>query len=212
MPDPNSLPIRWAQGEHVAIIGQTGSGKTYLETKLLPLRDHVVMLRTKADDNRFPGFHRIEHDRNLIDRRYTRFVLDPKYEQQGYQGALMLDRAWHEGGWTVAIDELYYASQELRLTPFVNRLLTQGRSKRITVVTGMQRPAWVSRFALSEVTHAFVFRLEGRDAKTIIGQSLSPRLWEAVEQLHGYDFAYYHRPSRTVAIGNARSLGRLITR
>ena len=50
----------------------------------------------------------------------------------------------------------------------MERLLTQGRSKGISVVTGMQRPARISRFALSESTHTIAFFLEGRDRKLIL--------------------------------------------
>jgi hypothetical protein len=120
----------------------------------------------------------------------------------------MLERVWRQGGWTVCIDELWYAEQ-IGLKPYIERLLTQGRSKGISVVIGQQRPVATSRFAISQTTHLFTFRVEGRDAKTI-AESTTPRLLPVVADLRGHDFAYYHRAARIVATGNARSLGRLV--
>ena len=195
----------WKQGEHVVIVGDTGSGKTYLESKILPLRKHVVVLRTKPDDVRFPGFHKVDEVAKLGNIRYTKYLLTPKYDFQQFQLAKAMDMAWKEGGWTIAIDETYYATEMLRLGRSINKLLTQGRSKHITVVAGMQRPAWVSRFAMSQATHAFVFRCEGRDLTTL-SQSLSPRIVKPVENLTGHDFVYFNRATKEVTVGNANKL------
>src|ERR1035437_998741 len=51
---------KWKQGEHVIVIGDTGTGKTYLESKILPIRQHVILLRTKPDDIIFDGFRKIK--------------------------------------------------------------------------------------------------------------------------------------------------------
>ena len=202
-------PIPWKQGEHMAIIGDTGSGKTFLESRLLALRDNVVVCRTKPDDIKFPGFKAVR-TAGAMDET-GKYLLTPKYERQAVEIADALDRAWKDGHWTIALDELYYIINMLKIEAYVDRLLTQGRSKRITVVTGMQRPAWVSRFALSQATHAFLFVTEGRDTKTI-SQALSPRLADVVGELRKHEFAYYHRPSRTIRRGYAQNLGELIVK
>ena len=51
--------MTWEQGQHVAIVGDTGSGKTYLEALLLRMRSYNIVLRTKDDDIRWPGFKRV---------------------------------------------------------------------------------------------------------------------------------------------------------
>jgi len=193
------MPNRWKQGEHVIIVGDTGSGKTYLESKILALRQHVVVVRTKPDDIKFPGFHKIEKVSKLGFRRFgddgkrvTRFLLTPKYEEQRIETAAMLEKVWKEGAWCIAIDETYYATEILKLERQMNKLLTQGRSKHISVVCGMQRPVWISRFAMSQATHAFIFRCEGRDLKSL-ADALSPIIIKPVEDLREHDFIYFNR-------------------
>lgn len=204
-------PFAWVPGEHVSAIGDTGTGKTYLLSRLLRMRRYVVVFKTKADkddDDKWRGFHRIREAKALGDERYDRFLLDPKYERQAIEGYRMLDRVWRQGGWTVCVDELWYA-EKLGLTLDIERLLTQGRSQGISVVIGQQRPVGTSRFAISQTTHLFTFRVEGRDAKTV-AEASTPRILPVIETLTGHDFAYYNRAQRIVATGNARALGRVI--
>lgn len=120
----------------------------------------------------------------------------------------MLERVWAHGGWTVCIDELWYA-ERIGLGNAIEMLLTQGRSKGISVVLGQQRPVTTTRFAISQTTHLFSFRVEGRDAKTI-GESTTPRIIPVLDALTGHDFAYYNRSARYVGTGTARALGKLV--
>lgn len=200
------MPTRWLQGEHVAIIGETGSGKTFLETRLVALREYVVVLKTKADDTKFgPEFVTRSKASAMENPRYPKIVLKPDYYAQAREGWLMLENAWkHDGGWTVVIDELVRA-ERLGLTDQIERGLTQGRSLALTMMTGMQRPSRVTRYALSEAKHVFSFQLEGRDAK-ILSEATNDAMEQAVLTLAKYDFAYYNRATRQVQIGNARRL------
>jgi ABC-type dipeptide/oligopeptide/nickel transport system ATPase component len=199
-------PGYWRQGEHVAVIGDTGTGKTFLMAKLVALRSHVIILRTKPDDIKFPGFLKREHAVALDHVYAERLLIQPEYERQAFEGWWTLEKVWKHGGWCVVIDELWYAEQMLKLQKQVNRLLTQGRSKGITVMVGMQRPAQISRFAISQCTHVFAFQTEGRDTKTI-AEATTPKIADAMVSLSGHDFVYYNRRERTVRIGNARRLG-----
>jgi hypothetical protein len=128
-------------------------------------------------------------------------VLRPRYEQQGKEFLEALDNVWKDGGWTVAVDELYYLDQELRLRAPINRLLTQGRAPgRISVCTGMQRPSIVTRFAIGEATHVITFKVEGRDAK-ILRDATSARVADAALQLPRHHFAWYHVASGALWAG-----------
>lgn len=209
----DALPVRWNQGEHVTVVGDTGTGKTFLLSKLIPLRSHVVVFRTKPDDIKFPGFRTAKKASAMDDPTYERILLTPDYEKQGEEGFAMLDKAWRMGSWCVVIDELWYV-ERLGLRSALERLLTQGRSKKVSVVMGMQRPVFVSRFALSQCMHLFSFRVERRDAK-VLGEAFGSRIMPLVDQdsptaVSGHDFAYYHRSRRIVATGNARALGKVI--
>lgn len=207
--DTSPLPHTWKVGEHIAAVGDTGTGKTYLVSKLVELRQYVVVLRTKPDDIRFDGFRKARRASAMDDLYETRILLTPEHSHQMREGYEMLERVWQMGGWTVVIDELWYVEKLLRLSPSVERLLTQGRSKGISVIVGMQRPAQVSRFAISQCTHLFTFRVDGRDLQTI-KEATTPRIVPPVSSLRRYQFAYYHRGERTVAIGNAKTLDRVI--
>jgi hypothetical protein len=216
-------PFPWYVGEHVAIIGDTGTGKTWLlANALLPMREYVVVFVTKSDPRdtalwRRAGFRFIRRAKDMNDARYNRFVLQPKYSQQAVEGWRMLERVYRQGRWTVVIDEFLLA-ERLGLREQIERLHTQGRSDKITVVVGQQRPVVTSRFALSQSTHIISFRVDGRDAKTIADATTTrilPYLDEKhstreVPALDGHDFVYVHRARRFVGRGNARSIGRLI--
>lgn len=209
-PSLPNLPVSWQVGEHVAAVGDTGSGKTYLVSRLVDLRQYVIVLRTKPDDIKFRGFKRVRQAKAMDDLFETRLLLTPQHSYQAREGYEMLDRAWEQGGWTVVIDELWYCEKILRLGPYIERLLTQGRSKKISVVVGMQRPAQVSRFAISQCTHLFTFSVEGRDLQTI-KEATTPRIVEPVSTLPKHRFAYYNRQERFIATGDAKYLDRVIT-
>lgn len=153
-----------------------------------------MIFRSKPDDVRYAGAVRARTAAALADQRRERILLDPKYEHQYREFHEALRLVWAQGGWTVALDELLYLDR-LRLRAPIERLLTQGRSKGISVLVGMQRPAQVTRFAISESMHVLAFGLEGRDAKEL---GLATQRWvgDAVSQLGRYQFAWYRRPDR----------------
>lgn len=206
-------PAVWKQGEHVIVVGDTGSGKTYLFSKLLDLRDHVIHVKTKPDDIKFPGYIAIDNYKGMMNLKEHRFVLDAGFDPgiQRYNISKMIGKAWEQEGWTIGVDETYYWTEVLKLKNSLNMLLTQGRSKHLTVVAGMQRPAWISRFALSQATHAFIFRCEGRDIVTL-QQALSPKIAAPVEALRGHAFVYFNRATREVRTGNANRLSEIIVK
>lgn len=134
-----------------------------------------------------------------MDTRHDSFTLNPKYEHQRREFSQAYELAWRQGGWTVYVDELFYQSERLHLTEPIERLLTQGRSKNLSVAIGMQRPARVSRFAISESTHVLSFGLEGRDAKEL-SYATTRAMEDAVRQLPEHYFAWFKRP-RTLWVG-----------
>ena len=138
---------------------------------------------------------------------------------------MLFRSTYRHGRWTVAIDE-GFAAEKLGLGQWIERSLTQGRSKGLTLVYGQQRPVsppgtMVSRFALSQATHVFCFRVEGRDAATI-AESTTPRILPYISEqaaertgdtsllLPERSFAYYHRAARYVGSGTASRLGALL--
>lgn len=211
--------MAWEQGQHIALVGSNGSGKTFLESRLLELgryRSYTIVFRTKSDDVKFPRFRTIRRalQAELVYNYQTGravpagFLLDPPYERQALEGYRVLEKIWQERAWTLAIDELWYATDKLRLGSGIDRLLTQGRSLKISVVVGMQRPSRVSRFSLSECIHLFAFRCEGRDIQTL-AEAFTPRLKEMLPTLGRYQFAYFNRITNQLTVGRAQDLGRI---
>jgi hypothetical protein len=197
-----TLPVRWQPGEHVAIIGDTGTGKTFLMSKLVQMRKYVVFLRTKPDDNQFPNFEKFRKAEGMDQWDANRILLEPHLSYQAKEIWLAINKVWKHGSWTLVVDEMWYAERRLGLREPIENLLTQGRSKKITVMVGMQRPAWVSRFGIAEATHVFAFRTEGRDTKAL-ADSTTPKIAAALESLEGHDFVYFNRAKRLISTGNA---------
>ena len=82
---------------------------------------------------------------------------------------------------------------ELGLHNALVKLLTQGRSKGLTVVLGVQRPAWISRFAISEPTHVFSSKLnDKRDIKTM-SDTNGDEYALTLPRLRRYQFSYLSR-------------------
>ena len=213
--DPSELrrqgPVRWGYGEHVSVIGDTGSGKTFLISKLVQARQYAIVLRTKPDDITFPGFTKRTKAKAMDNLQESRIILDPAYRHQREEIAMALEKVWVQGGWTCAVDELLYI-ERLKLTKMVERLLTQGRSKQISTVVGMQRPVAVTRFAISQSTHVFCFQTEGRDIVTV-AEATTQQFGRALLSLdhESHDFVYFNRRTRQVKVGNAKQLHEVIS-
>lgn len=141
----------------------------------------------------------------------THFVLRPAYERQQEEIGRALLNVWSQGGWTVYVDELYYLEQQLRLGEQVIQLLTQGRSLNITVVVGIQRPAWVSRFALSEPTHVLCAKLgDQRDAQ-VVKSVIGSEYLEAVQNVGWHKFVYLNKITADQSVVDKNTIVKYLT-
>ena len=186
------------------ILGYPGSGKSTLAAKLLLPRKYLLVLKSKPDKVRYQATVATKAVA-MDDPRKSRLVLTPKYEHQRGEFYQALDKAWKQGGWTVYVDELFYLDDKLHLREPVDRLLTQGRSKYLSIFTGMQRPSLVTRFAISQATHVISFIAEGRDAK-ILGEATNRTVEQAVMALGEHQFVWFYRPQRKLWIGRYQDL------
>lgn len=141
----------------------------------------------------------------------NRYVLQPRANMDIGSGEQQREitqayrRVWTQGAWSVYNDELYFIENVLKLKSQNDVLLTQGRSKGITVVMGFQRPVGISRFAMSSATHFIAFRQDGRDVKTIV-DATSTMLKEPLLSLDKYEFVWYYRPRRQFWRGKLEDL------
>lgn len=162
--------FKWQQGEHVALIGPTGQGKTNLLTQLLPLHPYVVVFATKPKDESMikligtDDYYPMRHWQSLDPDKFPRRVLwpdamalDSETTQRGILRNAMA-RIYREGGWTVAIDELWYVNNILGLTREIKTYLLQARALGISLLMATQRPAWVPLEVYDQSSHLFFWR------------------------------------------------------
>lgn len=161
--------LDWRQGEHFGLIGPTGQGKTNMLINLLPLRPFVVVFATKPKDETMEalashGYKILREWQNLNPKKYSRRILWPdatsldsdEIQKREFHDALL--RIYREGGWTVAIDELWYIINVLGLQKDVKTFLLQGRSLGISLIMATQRPAWVPLEVYDQSTHLMFWR------------------------------------------------------
>lgn len=160
---------QWGSGEHVALIGPTGQGKTTLLLNLLPKHPYVVVFANKPRDRTMDalvrqGYKRMAKWKSIPAKSAPRRVLWPEAKtlrSDELQRKVFVDafnRIYREGGWTVVLDETSYITQDLKLDAEVKTFLRLGRSLDTSMVTSIQRPAWVPLEIYSQSTHLFIWR------------------------------------------------------
>lgn len=167
--------FKWRQGEHVTMVGHTGAGKTELLIRLLPYRKRVVVFGTKGRDETMDqllheGYKQIRSWKQIpmTDKGpiYDRLILWPDIrgiepEDRAHLRAVFLNAMssiYRSGGWCLAVDEISFLSDMLRLDGELKFMLQQGRSSGISVIGGTQRPAWIPLAFYQSATHLFLWR------------------------------------------------------
>lgn len=96
---------------------------------------------------------------------------------------------YHRYRHVIVIDELYPLHTAGRAGPGLTALLTRGRSRGITTVMGSQRPAWVSRFCLSETQHYWIYPLVDKQDRRRLSEVVPDMPVESL--IPRYHFLYY---------------------
>lgn len=171
-------------GERALIVGQTGSGKTQFNTWLLKFLGHqfIIIYDTKIEP-KFESYENfsivltVEEARKEIKRlkkfKDKQFFIIVRPSVEDSADPELLDKMLyyhyaHLHGVAAYIDEAYTFHKNGQAGPGLIALLTRGRSKKITTIISTQRPAWLSRFCISEAQKFFIFRLvDDKDKKRL---------------------------------------------
>jgi hypothetical protein len=161
----------WRQGQHVTLVGTTGSGKTTLARQILPRREFVVVLATKAKDSSLydpllrQGYELVEkfdpnpreHPRVIFRPRLSAPTSEGRAEQKEAFRLALID-VFATGGWCVYADEVRYLTQYLGLQTEFETLWLQGRSLGVSLIVGTQRPVSIPLLAFDSADHLFLWR------------------------------------------------------
>lgn len=197
----------WEQGEHVAAISATGGGKTSLFRAILPRRIAVVGLISKKRDDTYSAYLRDGYERvtqwplpkKMFGKPITHALLWPKAaDLEGlYSSRPLFDKClrdvYKDEGWTVVLDDLYWLANELKLTRTISALNFQVRSIDVTLVSGLQRPAWVPRSTWNQTKHLFMTGMsDDDDLRSLRGvakaSTIELRQW--TDGLQKYEWLY----------------------
>lgn len=165
----------YKKGQRVTLVGATGSGKTSRMIELIrqsPVSP-VLIFDTKEDDaflKCFPnakvqeGLGPIKKNDVTIIRPAPVESSDPEILDDFLYGLHQSENV------LVVIDEAYMFHRGGQAGPGLLGLITRGRSRGITMLTGSQRPAWVSRFVFTECEHFNILKLRNPGDRKIMSQ------------------------------------------
>jgi energy-coupling factor transporter ATP-binding protein EcfA2 len=166
-------------GEHVVCVGQTGSGKSVMLQELLKqtTTSPVFVMDSKADEG-FLSLPRSDESMMIFDEgleAFTKFIRQPPRKIPDYviirpplfevtdpdilDKYILMIHLNFKGKCIICVDELYMLHKNGRCGVGLSGALTRGRSKGHSLYGATQRPSWISRFCISEMSHYFIFRL-----------------------------------------------------
>lgn len=192
-------------GQHVSIIGPTGQGKTTLARELLIHRaearqSFIVVIVTKKKDDSFDSFGwpivktwPPGYGKNQV-LLWPPYGTDPERApaRQRRIIAPALREIFNDGSRVVYLDEVWYLDKKMKLGEMIDQFLTQGRSQKLTVVAGTQRPVNVPRTMFSEPSWLFFFGTRDADELRRVGEigggSDTARVRDELTTLNKYEF------------------------
>lgn len=187
-------------GEHALILGRTGSGKTAFARWLLSFLPGTIIYDTKGEkkfntltkvvvSNVKQAMEAIRDEDYVIVRPPVEMVVDPMGLDQ------LLYHHYQTGENVNAyIDEAYQFHRNGQAGPGLVSLLTRGRSRGISTIAASQRPAWVSRFLVSEVQKFYVFALTDKQDHKRLEEVITG--YEPAKQ-NNYHFSYFDHSLET---------------
>jgi len=179
--------------DRLTVIGTTGSGKTqaalwHLSNASFNSRPWIVI--DPKREELLSGIEAAEYiPVGEIPKKPGIYIVNPIPSDAPLVDKMLID-IWDRENIGIWLDEgLMFGTGD-----GVDACLTQGRSKQIPMIFLMQRPVWVSRFAVSEATFIQYFGLEDeRDQRTAKAFARNLPVDQTLERFHSF---YYDVPRK----------------
>lgn len=159
------------KAERSSFLGCSGSGKTTFAERVMSIYPYSVVLDTKHD-LKWSGYRVFSDIDKLIkaadkeiknDGAENRFLYRPErgferdesYELQ----TKLFEWIWDRKSRAVYIDEATQISTSTRICSSLFDLITRGRSRGISILSGSQRPSGLKQEFLSESENIYCFQL-----------------------------------------------------
>lgn len=179
--------------EHVFFCGMTGSGKSHL-AKLFSKdvkSGHIVVIDSKHDINLENSVivHKIDSITPNLNAKKN-VIVRVQNNQENYNAIAKL--VYMRGNTLLWIDEAALVIREGCMSPEFTQLFTAGRSRKAVCWSLCQRPAIISKTAISQSTHYFVFYLMSNKDRKAICEDI-PLTTKDLETLQKYYFYHYQQ-------------------
>jgi hypothetical protein len=194
------------QGQRVLAVGNTGEGKSEALAHLWAIHGGQRLLVDVNDGYELgpaaiaEGACVADHPREIDWRCRTIRYVPRTLAQREYDE--LYRHVWVVGDLLVWLDEAFGPTTEHVTPPWLKRVVTQGRKRRITHLAATQRPAGIERTIVNQSEHAFVFRMVDPDDIAAIsyrGGALRPReLADALAELPEHGFLYHTLGAREI--------------
>ncbi len=190
------------EGKRVVVVGKTGSGKSFLIKNLIYTSSvfPILLVDTKVDKNfdeflDFLGVTIAEDAETAISSiiRFPFVIYRPNPNEllnvEKIDSVLQFMYDFINPS-AIIIDEAYTLHSYTNIPRGYFSIITRGRSRGITVVSGMQRPKFVSRFILSEADEFYIFTLNDVEDRERVFDII--QFDEIIDKkLEKYHFFYY---------------------
>lgn len=174
--------------ERLTVLGMTGSGKTIAGLWHLSNRSYDkmpwIIFDFKGDEtiNDIPGAQYVDLD-SKPPKKKGLYIVQPDVEDTDGVNSY-LTSIWAQEKTGIMIDEGYM----LEKSKAFERIMIQGRSKKVPAITLSQRPAWISRFAFSEADFHQVFMLSDMEDYKRVRQFVQ---WDFTKPLPRHHSIWY---------------------
>jgi energy-coupling factor transporter ATP-binding protein EcfA2 len=179
--------LRAGEAQRIFIAGMTGCGKTTLARNLMSNRPFSIAHDWKGTQRLkdWPGYVRCTRLRDVVRkgaqwRKFPRILYAPNKDElnDDYYEAFFqwcFQRAPENGKFvqSVYVDEVTALTRNNDIPDWYKALLTRGRDRGIEVISSSQRPTGIPQWILSEAEYQFVFRLQMKQDRIKMGETIS---------------------------------------